>query len=83
MKSALLSLLIVNQFAGLENEDPYNHLTTFYEFCSTIGISREDEEATCLRLFQFSLIGKAKIWLQSQPNQSLVNREDVERKFLS
>jgi len=53
-------------------EDPYNQLTTFYELYDTIGIAREDEEATYLKLFPFLLIGKEKIWLQSQPNQSLV-----------
>jgi len=47
-----------------------------------MGISREDEEATYLKLFPFSLIGKDKIWLESQPNQSFVNWEDMERKFL-
>jgi len=47
-----------------EVQDPhYNHLKTFYELCGTMGISGEDKDATYLRLFPFSLIGKAKIWL--------------------
>jgi len=48
-----------------------------------MGIIEENEEAAYLRLFPFSLIGKAKTWLQSQQNQSLSSWEDVERKFLT
>jgi len=55
MKPTLLSLITANQFAGLVNEDPYNHLTTFYELCGTMEISGEDEEVAYLRLFAFSL----------------------------
>jgi len=47
------------------------YIYTFYEFCGTVGITGIDEEAFFLRLFPFSLIGKAKVWLKSQPNQSL------------
>jgi len=54
MKPTILSLITFNQFTCL---DSYNHLSTFYELCETMGIS-EDEEATYLRLFPFSLIGK-------------------------
>jgi len=35
-----------------------------------------------LRLFPFSLLGKAKEWLKSHPNQSLIRWSDVEEKFL-
>jgi len=68
MKPILLSLIATNQFTRLDHKDPYNHLTTFYELCGTMGISREDEEAIYLILFPVFLIGKAKIWSQSQPN---------------
>uniref|UniRef100_A0A151UHK0 Retrotransposon gag domain-containing protein n=1 Tax=Cajanus cajan TaxID=3821 RepID=A0A151UHK0_CAJCA len=36
-----------------------------------------------MRLFPFSLNGKAKAWLHSQPNQSLTTWRDVETKFLA
>jgi len=57
MKPTLLSLIIANQFDGLDNEDPYIHLTKFY---GTMGISRENEKVAYLRLFPFSLNGKEK-----------------------
>jgi len=65
MNPIILSLISSNQFAGLDNEDPYNHLATFYELCGTMGIVEENEEVAYLRLFPFSLSGKAKTWLQS------------------
>nr|KYP63753.1 hypothetical protein KK1_018335 [Cajanus cajan] len=83
MKPALLSLITANQFAGMDHEDPYTHLSTFYEIIGTMGVPGEDEEAVYLRLFPFSLTGKAKTWLQAHPNQSLTRWEDVERKFLA
>jgi len=39
----------------------YNHSTTFYELCGTMGITGEDGEASYLRLFPFSLTGKTNI----------------------
>lgn len=35
-----------------------------------------------MRLFPFSLTGKTKAWLQSQPNQSLTSCKDMKYKFL-
>ncbi|XP_020206209.1 uncharacterized protein LOC109791331 [Cajanus cajan] len=48
-----------------------------------IGVSGADEEALFIRLFPFSLNGKAKAWLHSQPNQSLTTWRDVKTKFLA
>nr|KYP72467.1 hypothetical protein KK1_005056 [Cajanus cajan] len=45
MKPALLQLISSHQFAGLDHEDPHTHLYTFYELCSSVGISGDDEEA--------------------------------------
>jgi len=41
-----------------------------------------DFENVYMRLFSFSLAGKAKKWLKSLPNQSLTSRKDVEEKIL-
>jgi len=83
MKPALLSLITSNQFVTMDHEDPYTHLSTFYELCGTMGVFGEDKEAVYLWLFPFSLASKAKTWLQSHPNQSLTRRKDVEEKFLA
>jgi len=39
MKPTMLSLITSNQFTRLDNEDPYNHLSTFYELCGTMRIT--------------------------------------------
>ena len=73
MKPTFLSLISAHQFAGVDHEDPYTHLSTFYELCGTMGIPEGEKEVVYLRLFLFSLTGKAKAWLQSHPNQSLTS----------
>nr|KYP56851.1 hypothetical protein KK1_003100 [Cajanus cajan] len=83
MKPALLQLISSNQLSSLDHEDPHTHLYTFYELCGSVGVSGADKEALLMRLFPFSLNGKAKAWLHSQPNQSLTTWRDVETKFLA
>ena len=83
LKPTLLSLIGSIPFAGMGHEDPYTHLSTFMELCSTIGTSDEDAEVVYLRAFPFSLTSKAKTWLQSHPNKSLNTWEEVEKKFIA
>jgi len=71
MKPPYLTLISRHQFTGLGHEDPYTHLSTFYELTATMGFEERDKEAAYLRFFLFSLAGKAKDWLNSYPNQSL------------
>ena len=63
LKLTSLSLIVVHHFAGMVHEDPYTHLSTFMELCSTIGTYVEDVEVISLRVFPFSLTAKAKTWL--------------------
>jgi len=37
MKPAYLTLISSQQFTGLDHEDPYTHLSTFYELTATMG----------------------------------------------
>lgn len=37
MKTCLLQSLYANTFTGLDHEDPYTHLTQFYEMYGTLG----------------------------------------------
>ncbi|ESW13159.1 hypothetical protein PHAVU_008G172600 [Phaseolus vulgaris] len=52
----------------MDEEDPYTHLSTFYELVGTMVFEEDDIESVYLRLFPFSLVGKAKEWLKSHPN---------------
>jgi hypothetical protein len=49
-------------FYGLPSEDANAHLQHFLELCDTIVIKGVAPEAIRLRLFPFSLVGKAKQW---------------------
>ena len=48
-----------------------------------MGFQSADIEIVYMRLFPFSLAGKAKDWLRSLPNQSLISWKDVEEKYPS
>jgi len=82
IKPAHLTLVSANQFTRMEHEDPYTHLLTFYELTATMGFEDRDKDVAYMRLFPFSLTGKAKEWLKSHLNQSLTRWSDVEEKFL-
>ncbi|XP_028208411.1 uncharacterized protein LOC114391625 [Glycine soja] len=55
LKPALLSPIGSHPFAGMDHEDPYTHVSSFMELCSTMGASDEDVKAIYLRAFPFSL----------------------------
>ena len=83
MKPTFLTLISSHQFTGMDHEDPYTHLFTFYELTGTMGFEEGEIESVYLWLFMLSLAGKAQKWLKSHLNQSLTNWTDVEEKFLS
>jgi len=60
MKPTFLNLISSHQFTRLDNEDPYAHLSTFYELIGTMGVEEADTETVYMRLFPFSLVGRAK-----------------------
>jgi len=60
MKLAFLNLISSHQFTRLDNEDLYTHLSTFYELVGSMGFEEGDTKTVYLRLFPFSLAGKAK-----------------------
>nr|KYP60311.1 hypothetical protein KK1_015764 [Cajanus cajan] len=83
IKPTLLNLIQNNQYAGLDHEDPYLHLHTFIELCGTMKIHQVPEDVIWIKLFPFSLLGKAKMWLNALPHQSLTRWSDIETKFLA
>ncbi|KAK8935601.1 hypothetical protein KSP39_PZI013849 [Platanthera zijinensis] len=81
--SMTMQLVQHNKFGGLNNEDPNSHLRTFIEICDTFKINGASEEAIKLRLFPFSLEGKARDWLNSLPNGSITTWAILIEKFLA
>jgi len=68
-----LTLIGAHQFTAMEHEDPYSHLDTFYELVGAMGFILGEVDNVYMRLFPFSLAGKAKKWFKSLPNQSLTS----------
>ncbi|XP_076947920.1 uncharacterized protein LOC143619995 [Bidens hawaiensis] len=74
---------IVPHFHGMASEDPYSHLTNFSAICGSIGDGTFDQDEVRLRLFQFSLKDKAKVWFNSLPTHSIRNWAEMQQLFLN
>ena len=59
------------------------HLTNFIEICDMIKYNGVTDEAIRLRLFLLSLGDRAKHWLTSQPQDSIISWNDRVQKFLT
>ena len=55
-----LNLIRTHQFTTMDHEDPYTHLSTFYELVETMGFQSDDIESVYLHLFPFSLPKKRR-----------------------
>jgi len=62
LKSGLINMVQSNQFCGKAHEDASAHLQHFLEIYNTFTISGVPRDAILLRLFPFSLLGRAKQW---------------------
>jgi hypothetical protein len=60
LRTELITMVQASPFYGLPIEDANAHLQTFLELCDTIVIKDVTPDAIRLRLFPFSLMGKAK-----------------------
>jgi hypothetical protein len=61
-KPALITMVQDNRLWGKAHEDASAHLQHFLEICNTFTIKGVPRDAILLRLFPFSLLGKAKQW---------------------
>ena len=64
IKPALLNLFMKEQFSNA-GEDVALHLNIFVELCDMQKYKEVDGDIVKLKLFPFSLRGRAKEWLQS------------------
>nr|AAX92872.1 Transposable element protein, putative [Oryza sativa Japonica Group] len=74
LKSSLITMAQASPFCGKPNEDANAHLQQFLEICSTYTIKGISPDAVRLRLFPFSLLGRAKQWFYA--NRAAVNTWD-------
>jgi hypothetical protein len=71
IKPALLNLVMKEQFSGASTDDAVAHLMNFVELCETQKYKDVDGDIIKLKLFPFSLRGRAKDWLLSLPRKSI------------
>ncbi|KAG9458323.1 hypothetical protein H6P81_002831 [Aristolochia fimbriata] len=77
----LLMLQTHYLFSGLANEDPNDHLDRFMDLCATFKYNGMSDDAARLRLFKFTLGGRAKTWLNTLAAGSKATWEDLRKKF--
>src|SRR6185312_15748745 len=66
LKSSLINMVQASPFCGKPNEDANAHLQNFLELCDTVIIRGVAADVVKLRLFPFSLLGKAKQWFYKE-----------------
>jgi hypothetical protein len=59
------------QFSGASSDDAAAHLNNFVELCEKQKYKDVDGNIIKLKLFPFSLSGRAKDWLLSLPRNSI------------
>jgi len=83
IKTTVLNGLRDKQFDGAEGRSPHEHLSHFsetYEFYVPPATVTNDEKK--LRLFSFTITGRAKDWLLSLPARTIQTLEELVLKFL-
>src|SRR3954462_7022991 len=68
---ALLNLVMKEEFSGISTEDAASHLNNFVEQCEMQKYRDIDGDIVKMKLFPFSLRGRAKDWLLSLPRNSI------------
>ena len=82
-KASVQNGLKERQVDGTETIIPHEHLSHFAETCEfCVPPANVTEDQKKLRLFPFTLTGKAKDWLLTLPNGTIQTWEELELKFL-
>jgi hypothetical protein len=79
---SLLNLITREQFGGSTQEDASMHLHDFIEICDMQKFKNVENDILKLKLFPFSLRGKAKEWLHSLPTASIKSWGDLKEAFI-
>jgi hypothetical protein len=71
IKPALLNLVMKEQFSGVSTDDAAAYLNNFVELCEMQKYKDVDGDIIKIKLFPFSLRGRAKDWLLSLSRNSI------------
>nr|GEU82137.1 hypothetical protein [Tanacetum cinerariifolium] len=77
LKHSLISIMTSDQFFGLKNNNPHDHIRWFNKINSTIKYKDVPNSAIKLMLFPFSLAGAARRWLEKESSRSILTWEDL------
>jgi hypothetical protein len=81
LKPSLINMVQATIFSGNAQEDANAHLQDFLKIGSTIIIKNVDQDIKLLRLFLFSLEGRAKQWFYANKN-NMDTWDDYSKAFL-
>nr|GEZ03904.1 reverse transcriptase domain-containing protein [Tanacetum cinerariifolium] len=83
LKHSLINMMTLDQFFGLEKDNPHDHIRWFNKITSTIKYKDVPNSSIMLMLFPFSLTGAASWWLEKEPSRSILTWEDLVSKFIN
>nr|GEY46523.1 reverse transcriptase domain-containing protein [Tanacetum cinerariifolium] len=83
LKHSLINMMTLEQFFGLEKENPHDHIRWFIKITSTIKYKDVPNSVIKLILFPFSLAGAARRWLKKEPPRSITTWDDLVSKFIN
>jgi hypothetical protein len=81
LKHSILSILPT--FHGVPKERPYDHIIEFDSMCGTLSNGPLTFDELKLRLFQFSLKEKARVWFHKLKPRSIFSWDDMQKVFLN
>jgi hypothetical protein len=82
IKPTLINLVMKEQFSGASSDDAVAHLNNFVELCEMQKYKDVDVNIIKLKLFPFSVRGKAKDWLLSLPRNSIDSWDKCKDAFI-
>ena len=82
LKPSLINMVQATPFSGRIHEDARSHLQNFLEIANTFTLKDVSRDIILLRLFPFSLTGKAKLWFYAN-KEEIRTWDDCSKAFLS
>ncbi|CAL1389045.1 unnamed protein product [Linum trigynum] len=84
IKPALVTMIQSNAlFHGHESESPREHVHRILELAGSLKINGVLAETLQLRVFPYSLSGKALRWLNNRPPRSITSWDELLNKFMA
>jgi hypothetical protein len=80
IKTSTIRMVQHSPFTG--KEDPNLHLQAFIQLCQTFNMDGVTQDQMRVRIFPFSLLGKALQWFHSQPAETVQNWNALMKAFI-